>query len=190
VVHKFTGGRDGGNPIAGVVADGNGNLYGTSQHGTGDADLVYKVTPSGKLHVLFRMQSGVSFSPGELLLGLDGLLYGVTRDGGGQHRGTVFSLDPASGQYTLLHQGGNGGRAGKRPTGRLQRDDQTGALYGLTIGDFGYGTIFKLDDGVWTTLADAQRPYDSLRAPDGTLYGTADGSVLGANGVFAIHPAQ
>jgi uncharacterized repeat protein (TIGR03803 family) len=176
VVHRFKGGRDGGNPLAGVVADADGNIYGTSQHGTGNADLVYKVAPSGKLHVLYRMQSGVIFSPRELLLGSDGLLYGVTSRGG---RGTVFSLDPTSGQYTLLFQG-------RHPIGRLQRDDQTGTLYGLTDD----GRIYKLDNGVWTALASVGRAYDLLRAPDGTLYGTADSPDIlrSLNGIFAIPP--
>lgn len=70
VIHKFTGGRDGRTPEAGVTVDGEGNLYGTSLHGTGDADLVYRFRPALKrLNVLYKFQSGVEFAPGELLFG-------------------------------------------------------------------------------------------------------------------------
>jgi hypothetical protein len=33
VLHGFTGGKDGGNPFAGVLLDANGNLYGTTAYG-------------------------------------------------------------------------------------------------------------------------------------------------------------
>jgi hypothetical protein len=33
VLHSFTGGSDGGNPAAGLIADSSGNLYGTTADG-------------------------------------------------------------------------------------------------------------------------------------------------------------
>jgi uncharacterized repeat protein (TIGR03803 family) len=33
VLHQFRGGPDGLDPVAGLVADGAGSLYGTTQHG-------------------------------------------------------------------------------------------------------------------------------------------------------------
>jgi uncharacterized repeat protein (TIGR03803 family) len=57
-LHSFDG-TDGGNPYAGLVQAGNGNLYGTTQVGgiyhfcesAGDG-TVFKITPSGTLTAL------------------------------------------------------------------------------------------------------------------------------------------
>jgi uncharacterized repeat protein (TIGR03803 family) len=44
-LHVFTG-PDGANPFSGLVADGNGNLYGvTYAGGTHNAGVVYEITP-------------------------------------------------------------------------------------------------------------------------------------------------
>ncbi len=46
VIHQFTGGKDGGNPQAGVIFDGNGNLYGTTGGGgIKGAGVVFEITP-------------------------------------------------------------------------------------------------------------------------------------------------
>jgi uncharacterized repeat protein (TIGR03803 family) len=47
VLYSFTGGADGGQPYAGMVRDGQGNLYGTTHYGGADgAGTVFKVTAS------------------------------------------------------------------------------------------------------------------------------------------------
>jgi hypothetical protein len=51
ILHSFAGGRDGSNPLAGVVSDSQGHLYGTTQtggSGTGcneSCGTVYEITP-------------------------------------------------------------------------------------------------------------------------------------------------
>jgi uncharacterized repeat protein (TIGR03803 family) len=50
VLHKFSGGDDGGYPIAGLVRDGKGNLYGTASNGgsnacQGGCGVVFKISP-------------------------------------------------------------------------------------------------------------------------------------------------
>ena len=48
VLHSFSGGKDGGYPVAGVIIDAAGNLYGTTlQGGDFGAGTVFKVNPSG-----------------------------------------------------------------------------------------------------------------------------------------------
>jgi hypothetical protein len=42
VTHYFTGGSDGGNPMAGLTLDRGGKLYGTTETGT-----VFRLAPSG-----------------------------------------------------------------------------------------------------------------------------------------------
>jgi uncharacterized repeat protein (TIGR03803 family) len=53
VLHSFTGGNDGASPVAGLIADAAGNLYGTTELGggasgcSGGCGTVFKLTPSG-----------------------------------------------------------------------------------------------------------------------------------------------
>ena len=55
VVYRFAGAPDGANPAASVIADANGNLFGTTGNG-GSASLgtVYKFDHSGSESVLFN----------------------------------------------------------------------------------------------------------------------------------------
>jgi uncharacterized repeat protein (TIGR03803 family) len=49
VLYTFTGGADGGVPIAGLTRDPSGNLYGTTlMGGTSGAGVVFKLTPGGE----------------------------------------------------------------------------------------------------------------------------------------------
>jgi uncharacterized repeat protein (TIGR03803 family) len=46
VLHRFTGGLGGAKPLAGLVADGNGRLYGTtSEGGNGNRGTVFRIIP-------------------------------------------------------------------------------------------------------------------------------------------------
>jgi uncharacterized repeat protein (TIGR03803 family) len=46
VLHRFPGGLDGAYPLAGVILDANGNLYGTTQQGgTNNIGTVFEITP-------------------------------------------------------------------------------------------------------------------------------------------------
>ena len=45
VLHSFTGGSDGGLPIAGLILDASGNLYGAAQSGGDGGGTVFELTP-------------------------------------------------------------------------------------------------------------------------------------------------
>ena len=46
VLYRFTGGTDGGQPVAALIADRNGNLYGTTKlGGTSNNGVVFEITP-------------------------------------------------------------------------------------------------------------------------------------------------
>src|SRR3984893_371043 len=86
VVHNFTGGSDGANPLSGFTIDAAGNLYGTTNAGgVSGAGTVFKLTQSGSEMVLYRFTGGIDgANPGASLL-LDaaaGNLYGTTSAGG------------------------------------------------------------------------------------------------------------
>jgi uncharacterized repeat protein (TIGR03803 family) len=81
VLYSFTGGSDGGYPVAGVIGDAAGNLYGTTIHGGdifGDG-TVFKLDNSGKETVLHTFDGADGFSPyGGLVRDKKGRFYGTT----------------------------------------------------------------------------------------------------------------
>src|SRR2546423_10820883 len=86
VVHNFTGGSDGANPLSGFTIDAAGNLYGTTNGGgASGAGTVFKVTQSGSVIVLHSFTGGLDgANPGASLL-LDataGHPFGTTNAGG------------------------------------------------------------------------------------------------------------
>lgn len=159
VLYSLEGDIDGANPLAGVVMDSQGNLYGTTYYGGGQCSInpfacgtVFKVTAGGSEAVLhaFSCADGC-FPMSGLILDKKGNLYGTTYDAdtGG---GTIFEITARNAFKTLFTFKEQSG--GINPTGRLLRD-KNGNLYGTTNsgGANGYGTIFKLAiDGSETVL--------------------------------------
>lgn len=101
VLHSFSGGSDGGLPVAGLIMDKAGNLYGTTEvGGTHFAGTVFKLDSSGNLTVLhsFTLADG-EFPLGSLIMDKKGNLYGTTEFGGNFSNcsmgcGTVFKVIP------------------------------------------------------------------------------------------------
>jgi uncharacterized repeat protein (TIGR03803 family) len=107
VLHQFTGGPDGGQPIAAVTFDATGNLYGTT--GVGGiphcfnnlgCGVIFKLSPavSGAWpeSILYRFTGrNDGGNPGVPLI-FDGLgnLYGTTASWGRAGYGTVFEIHP------------------------------------------------------------------------------------------------
>jgi uncharacterized repeat protein (TIGR03803 family) len=99
VLHSFTGtGGDGGDPRAGVVRDGKGNLYGTTLSGGINTGIVFMLDKTGKEAVLhsFTGMGGDGASPyaGLIRDPKTGTLYGTTLWGGTSGLGTVFQFTP------------------------------------------------------------------------------------------------
>jgi uncharacterized repeat protein (TIGR03803 family) len=138
VLHKFKGTPDGFFPEALLVADAQGNLYGTTYvGGSSSLGAVFKVDPAGKETVLYNFAGGSDGCgpyPG-VTLDAAGNLYGVTSLGGdgfcNSGHGVVFKVDTA-GNETVLHT--FGGSDGDDPDSVLLFDSK-GNLYGTT----GYG---------------------------------------------------
>jgi uncharacterized repeat protein (TIGR03803 family) len=102
VLHRFTGGADGAFPVAGLVPDEKGNLYGTTSQG-GDSKcneqglpgcgVVFKLNKTGHetvLHSFTEGADGGSPGYGSLLRDASGNLYGTT-DGNTR---VVFEITP------------------------------------------------------------------------------------------------
>src|ERR1039457_2513816 len=86
VIHNFTGGGDGFDPVTGLTMDRAGNLYGTTGGwGVGGNDCtrgtvcgtVFKVSPSGVLNTLHKFAGGGDGGEpyARVTLGPDGSLY-------------------------------------------------------------------------------------------------------------------
>jgi uncharacterized repeat protein (TIGR03803 family) len=95
----FTGGADGATPIAGLVRDSVGNLYGTAyQGGTGvffTNGVVFRLNKNGKETVLHTYKGDDGANPydyGRLARDSAGNLYGTTSIGGAYGYGVVFML--------------------------------------------------------------------------------------------------
>jgi len=160
VLHQFDG-KDGSNSSAGVVFDGNGNLFGTTHfgppHGFG---LVFELKkPAGTVHswtetVLHAFSDGNDggYPIAGLIFDASGNLYG-TALGGGVPGGVVFRLRPPkrgnSWPLTVLYNF-TGSPDANHPTAGLSFD-RRGNLYSTTeLGGIGQscqggcGTVFEV----------------------------------------------
>src|SRR5277367_920977 len=104
VTHSFTGGSDGGNPLAGFTMDAAGNLYGTTNSGGAlGAGTVFKVGPKGKETVLHSFAGGKDGAnpQASLIMDATGNLYGTTNAGGASGAGTIFKVGPKGKEKVL-----------------------------------------------------------------------------------------
>jgi uncharacterized repeat protein (TIGR03803 family) len=152
VLHNFTGSPDGEFPLAGLVRDAAGNLYGTTdQSGNHNKGTVFKLSKTGKESLLHNFTGGHSdgsFPSAGLILDPAGNLYGSTYGGGASNRGTAFKVSQTRNE-TVLHSFRRG-KDGTFPNGLIQ--DVNGDFYGTTMRGggtrcsrrAGCGIVFKL----------------------------------------------
>jgi len=211
-LHKFTGGKDGGEPEGSLVFDAAGNLYGTTGgvfHPTDAKVFQLSPNPDGSWTetVLYSYAGGSEPSNlrAGVIFGADGGLYGTSLSGGDGPSGTVYKLTPNSdGSWTesVLYSF-TGGNDGGGPVGGLVFD-AVGNLYGATTagGTSGNGVVFELtpnSDGSWTESVLHNFNFNGKHGsyPDhgslifdaaGNLYGTAAGGADGYGVVFELTP--
>ena len=149
VLYNFTNGKDGGRPLAGLIRDAAGNLYGTTAlGGLFGGGTVFMIDTSNQETVIFAPFPGRgqgAFPQAGVIMDAAGNFYGTTGGGGSDDGGTVWKYTPSMRLLTLLHSF-TGGNDGKTPQGGLIRD-AAGNLYGTTAfgGPVGGGTVFKID---------------------------------------------
>jgi uncharacterized repeat protein (TIGR03803 family) len=206
VVHNFGRGGDGQLPVANLISDGAGNLYGTTSdggaYGLGTTFELTKLGGRWKEKVLYsfgnpKVISGGGVPYSGLILDTAGNLYGTTFYGvfhSACNCGTVFELSPkASGGYSekVLHSfGKTDSKDGASPISGVILDT-AGNLYGTTWkgGTDGIGTVFELTPkagGGWSENVlhnfsnngkDGAEPSAGLVFDAaGNLYGTTTGS--------------
>jgi uncharacterized repeat protein (TIGR03803 family) len=151
ILYNFTGGSDGENPFGGVTLDANGLLYGTTQNSTDSTVKPYGCC-KGTVYVLNGTNQTTLYTftggsdgggPSSDLVLYNGMLYGTTLTGGPSQKGTVFSLNLATGVESVLH-GFTGQGDGGTPAGGLLINP-AGVLYGTAEGGgrFMKGTVYQ-----------------------------------------------
>jgi uncharacterized repeat protein (TIGR03803 family) len=89
---------DGESPSSGLVQGTNGNFYGTTLEGGANCFNVYcgtafEITPAGKLTTLHTFNPAAQgANPSSIIQANDGILYGITTNGGKNADGTIFTL--------------------------------------------------------------------------------------------------
>jgi len=157
-LYKFSGGDDGGFPVASLVQGNDGNFYGTTENGgSNQLGTVFLITPEGQFKSLcsFTSSSVGGYPEGALVQGGDGNFYGTTYIGGDNQVGTIFEIT-ADGHLTPLisFTGTSGPSPGANPQGALVQGTD-GNFYGTTSlgGANGLGTIFRLSVPMPAVLA-------------------------------------
>jgi uncharacterized repeat protein (TIGR03803 family) len=145
---------DGVQPLAGVVMDGVGNLYGTTFFGGRATGVSFELMPSGSswteklLHAFGSTASDGEFPQAKLIIDGAGNLYGTTFNGGGSgfcasYCGAVFELSPTGSTWSENTLHGFDSGYGAFPAGGVIMDG-AGHLYGTTSGGGGgaYGVCY------------------------------------------------
>lgn len=96
VLHSFTGSPDGSYPLASLLIDAKGSLYGTTfEGGTDGFGTVFKVSKGGNETLSFSVDTGDGAFPNQpVIQDASGNLYGVALEGTGGS-GVAFKLNPA-----------------------------------------------------------------------------------------------
>ena len=160
-------------PMAGVILDGKGNLYGTSYFGSASTmypgrGTVFELMPTTvapwneKILHSFTLAATDGANPASnLIFDNKGNLYGTTTNGGpNKGDGTVFEFSPAAGgkwTFKQLCSFGHNATNGRAPYGGVVRD-AAGNLYGTTFvgGEDNYGTIFEIVHPKAATAAEGE----------------------------------
>ncbi|HWY16794.1 MAG TPA: choice-of-anchor tandem repeat GloVer-containing protein [Rhizomicrobium sp.] len=193
VLYSFQGGNDGAFPQGDLIADKDGNLYGTTSqggyfgcNGGSGCGTVFKIDSNGAETILRAFLGGRygAYPDGGLIMDSTGNLYGTTSAGGSLHGngngcGTIFEITP-SGEEVVLYSFGRG-RHGCEARGSLVADG-AGGFYGTAFegGYYNDGVVFsarksgaiRVPHAFWGD-PDGSFPNGSLTLSDnGILFGT------------------
>ena len=196
ILHRFTGGEDGGWPWAGLVMDASGALYGTTNSGGFGGGVAFKLVGK-KETVLHSFCSETNCADGtyltsDLIMDAEGNLYGTTAYGGDVNCdypdgcGVVFKL---TGKKETVLYSFKGSPDGAIPVAAVFMGAK-GNLYGTTYagGDINAGTVFEVSacgkERVLHRFQEYKRPRygwfpstSVVQDASGNLYGTTLGNV-------------
>lgn len=177
----------------------NGKLY-TTYNNVNPLDLfLLEYTPGSNTYTNvynFPTNTNTMVSTNtELIVGDDGLIYGVSNFGGANGYGTLFSFDVTTGTYTLLH---SFDAYDGFPYKHAVTQASNGKLYGITPGDVNGadGYIYSFDlttntfEEIYTlnSFSYAMGPF--VEGPGGNLYTSfRDGGQNYDGAIVSLNPA-
>ena len=198
VLHNFGHASDGAQPVAGLIFDKAGNLYGTTYGGgKNKGGTIFQLVPEGKGHwtenVLYAFCPVTGCADGRapqagVILDAAGNLYGTTSLGGNSNYGedgVVFELSSSGGLWTetVLYTfcSTSGCPGGANPMSGLIFD-AAGNLYGTTSGETNSGAAFELTPGAGTWTENTVLTFCCSKTglkPNGPLVFDAAGNLYG-----------
>jgi uncharacterized repeat protein (TIGR03803 family) len=186
-------GPDGANPEGDLIADSNGDLFGTTgQGGANGLGTVFEIarTAGGYAStpttlVSFTFVDGKP-KDGSLAADADGDLFGTTLAGGSFGEGNVFEIVKSAGGYattptTLVSFNGFDGA---HVNGGLIADAK-GDLFGTTVGDSSFSnssTVFEIAKtaGGYASTPTTLTSFDTFAGPEAGLIADANGDLFGS----------
>src|SRR5262249_30806149 len=169
-----------------LMQGNDGDLYVTTFSVTTFCGSIVRLSTAGVLKATHTFNCGTAGADpyGVPIQAADGYIYGTTYGGGNfQGHGTVYKLNPATFQVTIIHYFGTVANDGAFPLAGLT-EGTDGALYGATTfgGTEDGGALFKITpSGTYTLLysfpfppgPEAQRPSGApMQHTNGAFYGT------------------
>jgi uncharacterized repeat protein (TIGR03803 family) len=197
---SFNNAPEGRSPKGDLVMAGNGKLYGmTSFGGRYDDGVIFEMDTATREYVKkfdFKQDSTGGNPSGSLLAAHDGMLYGMTDNGGSENAGVIFEWDLSTDSYSIKTEFEDRTR-GMGPKSRLI-EGSNHKLYGVSknggnyyydgrAGYYSYGVFFEWDpdSNSFSKLHDfgdgqgGSLPFGSpLQATDGKFYGQTTTGVL------------
>ena len=188
-------------PNGSILRASDGKLYGmTFNGGLNNLGVLFSFDLSSNTYTdLYDFDGTHGSAPrGSLIQAIDGKLYGMTRLGGANNFGAIFSYDISTNSYTDTYD--FDGTHGRGPYGSLiQANDSN--FYGMTYqgGTHNDGVVFSFDasNNAFTDLYDFDgtnghhtQGTNLMQASNGKLYGmtTLGGSSAGV--LFSIDPSN
>jgi uncharacterized repeat protein (TIGR03803 family) len=211
ILHRFTSGSDGAQPVYWLVGDNAGNVYGATWSGgcnpACNYGTVYKIDANDNESVLhiFPSSSGDGEQPSSpLVIDTADNLYGTTQNGGtpiygcaqppgATGCGTVYKLDAKANESILYNFSPTSAQI---PSGPVLLSG--GKLYGAAVGpNSGNGLVYQLATSGLTPMyefaggQDGAWPFQGLtRDKAGNLYGTTiQGGTSGVGTIFKVDSA-
>lgn len=175
----------GSNPLGELAQASSGIIYGTTTAGGANTvGVLFSYTIAGNTYAVERdFDNAGGYSPfGRLLPRSDGLLYGMTNQGGPGGDGTLFSYDPVLNTYTMLLDLGTNGIG--EPWGALM-EDGAGVLNGLchTGGSGQNGALFRFTLATSSLSLAVQFNFSSGSGPVSRMLKFSNGLFYGTTGV-------
>ncbi|MEM9671343.1 MAG: choice-of-anchor tandem repeat GloVer-containing protein [Bacteroidota bacterium] len=126
-------GNSGGNDTyQQLMLASNGKIYGTTRNGGNNGDgVVFELNPVGNvITVLHHFSETDGERPRvELAEANDGVLYGVTSEGGAEDKGVIFSINPTTGAFAVEYEFDSSVSSSNPQTNLVVAPD--GLLYGV-----------------------------------------------------------